>query len=128
MARVYELYRNGGAVTCRSVLYDRDSKEVWHVAAHSAKQACYLAGHGIWAKPTSEVGIVEYDNGRNDGNEWLDANGERRGSPLFRDGQKYKLAVSEKPRRPTAADPSREAEDGRDLPRALERGCSEPGD
>jgi len=54
---------------------------VWHVAAHSVKQAYYLAAHGIWVKPTSEVGIVEYGNGGNDGNEWLDANGERRGVP-----------------------------------------------
>jgi hypothetical protein len=118
MARIYELYRNGGAVTCRSAYYDRESKEVWHVAAQSVKQACYLAGHGIWAKPTSEVGIVEYGNGGDDGSEWLDANGERRDSPQFRDGQKYKRAASEKPGKPTAAEPRREAGDGREARRA----------
>jgi hypothetical protein len=111
MPRIYELYGNGGAVTCRSACYDRDSREVWHVAAHSVKQACYLANHGIWVKPTSEVGIVGHGNGENDGNEWLDADGKRRGCPQFRHRQMYKRAGPEEPRASRAPDSSRKTRD-----------------
>lgn len=57
--RIYTLYAGSHGPTCYSSAYDRDSKDIWHVAARSLKQAMYLCARDVWSVDGS-FGIVEH--------------------------------------------------------------------
>ena len=55
--RVYELYRTGSLLSCRTATYSYwPNVEVLHVGAYSVRQAYHLAGRGTWGYP---LGILE---------------------------------------------------------------------
>ena len=55
--RVYELYRVGSRLSCRTATYSYSpNAEVLHVGAYSIRQAYHLAGRETWGYP---VGILE---------------------------------------------------------------------
>ena len=55
--RVYELYRAGSRLSCRTATYSYSTDaEILHVGAYSIRQAYYLAGRGTSDYP---LGILE---------------------------------------------------------------------
>ncbi len=92
--RVYELYRAGFRLSCRTATYSYSTDaEILYVGAYSVRQAYHLAGHGTWGHPrsgySSAVPVVHRghattaprhtDRGSGTGNPCLGCNG--RGRP-----------------------------------------------
>ena len=80
--RVYELYRAGSRLSCRTATYSYSpDAEILHVGAYSVCQAYHLAGHGTWGHP---LGILERSCR---GAPWTHHDGTTSDSPLFRHRQ-----------------------------------------
>ena len=80
--RVYELYRVGSRLSCRTATYSHSiDAEILHVGAYSIKQAYYLAGRGALDYP---LGILE---SATRGEPWTHHDGTTSHRPRFRHGQ-----------------------------------------
>ena len=80
--RVYELYRAGSRLSCRTATYtySTDAK-ILHVGAYSVRQAYHLAGRRMWGYP---LGIIECS--ARDA-PWTRYDGTASHGPRFRHGQ-----------------------------------------
>ena len=80
--RVYELYKSGLRLSCRTASYSYwPSVEVLHVGAYTVRQAYLLVGHGAWGCP---LGILERAPR---GEPWTHHDGTTSHGPRFRHGQ-----------------------------------------
>ena len=80
--RVYELYRVGSRLSCRTATYSYSpNAEVLHVGAYSVRQAYLLAGSRTWGYP---LGILE--RAPRDAT-WTHHDGTTSHAPRFRHGQ-----------------------------------------
>ena len=81
-SRVYELYRAGSRLSCRTATYSYSPNvEVLHVGAYSVRQAYHLAGCRTWGYP---LGILERAPR---GAPWTRHDGTTSHRPRFRHGQ-----------------------------------------
>lgn len=58
--KVYALYDGPDGPSAQSKWYGRYSKNLYHVAAYSIKQAVFVVAHDEWS--TGGVGILEYSD------------------------------------------------------------------
>ena len=80
--RVYELYKSGSRLSCRTATYSYSTDaEILHVGAYSVRQAYHLAGCGKWGHP---LGILEQAPR---GAPWTHYDGTTSHGPRFRHGQ-----------------------------------------
>ena len=80
--RVYELYKRGFRLSCRTATYSYPPNvEVLHVGAYSVRQAYHLAGRRMWGYP---LGIIECSAS---GAPWTRYDGTASHGPRFRHGQ-----------------------------------------
>ena len=80
--RVYELYRVGSRLSCRTATYSYSpNAEVLHVGAYSVRQAYLLAGSRTWGYP---LGILERATRDVP---WTHHDGTTSHTPRFRHGQ-----------------------------------------
>ncbi len=80
--RVYELYKRGFRLSCRTAAYSYwPNAEILHVGAYSVRQAYHLAGRRMWGYP---LGIIECSAR---GAPWTRYDGTTSHGPRFRHGQ-----------------------------------------
>ncbi len=80
--RVYELYRAGFRLSCRTAAYSYwPNAEILHVGAYTVRQAYYLAGRGTSDYP---LGILEHAPR---GEPWTHHDGTTSHRPRFQHGQ-----------------------------------------
>ncbi len=80
--RVYELYKRGFRLSCRTATYSHSTDaKILHVGAYSVRQAYHLAGRRMWGYP---LGIIECSAR---GAPWTHYDGTTSHRPLFRHGE-----------------------------------------
>ena len=80
--RVYELYKRGFWLSCRTATYAHSTgAKILHVGAYSVRQAYHLAGRRMWGYP---LGILECSVR---GAPWTHHDGATSHRPQFRHGQ-----------------------------------------
>ena len=80
--RVYELYRVGSRLSCRTATYSYSTDaEILHVGGYSIRQAYLMAGRGVWGCP---LGILE---SATRGEPWQHHDGTTSYRPQFRHRQ-----------------------------------------
>jgi hypothetical protein len=66
--KVYELYMSPSGPSHLSKWYSAFTKQMWHVAAYSVKQAIFLCARGEWYQ--GGTGILAYKVSNNNGKCW----------------------------------------------------------
>jgi len=87
--KVYSLFGYQNDPTCRSQVYGRVSKNIWHVAAKSVKQALWLCSNNQWhTGDKNAVGILEATSGNYTGEDWIDFAGNKYASQKYKHGKR----------------------------------------